>query len=89
MEGYFLDGQYVKRKFKMDISTTLISTYKFTFKKNEPGMSGLVRVAEALEPASPGTPSAEITLDDIRAVKALADKIGAEKVKALAGVLGK
>jgi len=35
------------------------------------------------------TAGGDITLDDIRAVKALADKIGAEKVKELAMVLAR
>ena len=40
-------------------------------------------------PKSVPTAAGEITLDDIRAVKALADKIGAEKVQELAMVLAK
>jgi hypothetical protein len=40
-------------------------------------------------PKSVTAAGGDITLDDIRAVKALADKIGAEKVKELAMVLGK
>jgi len=44
-------------------------------------------------PAAPAAPAAadltEITLEDIRAVKALTDRIGADKVRQLAQVLAK
>jgi len=51
-----------------------------------------VKASPAKKPGRPKsvtTAGGDITLDDIRAVKALADKIGAEKVKELAMVLAR
>jgi hypothetical protein len=83
--------EHIKKRFGLVLPTSLISNYKFTLAKREGGQSRLIprAKAETPEPAATGGSAAEITLEDIRAVKALADKIGAEKVRALAQVLGK
>jgi hypothetical protein len=89
--------QFVLAEFKLDLPHSLISNYKHTILKKKrarrgakAGRGGLVHKGQAPAPAGPanGTSAPEITLEDIRAVKALADKIGADKVRALAGVLG-
>ncbi len=84
--GYeVMPGDYqklIKSKFGIDMSTDMISSYKSSLRKEAPKKSALIRTVRA--GATGG-----ITLEDIKAVKALADKIGAEKVKQLAEVLGK
>jgi hypothetical protein len=60
------------------MSTTLISSYTTTLSKKAAGQSAVTR--------RPTTDSG-ITLEDIKTVKELADRIGANQVKALAEVL--
>jgi hypothetical protein len=80
---------HLKKQFRIKMDTSVISTYKGTILKarKKPGKPKGPKPSPAM--AAPGTFTVEISLDDIRAVKALADKIGAEKVQQLAGVLAK
>jgi hypothetical protein len=75
----------LKSQYGINMDTSMISNYKSSIKGS--GKSATIR--------KPGRPAAaaitmnEITLDDVRSVKAVVDKIGAEKVRKLAEVLGK
>src|SRR5438105_5506753 len=74
----------LKAQYGIKMDTSMISNYKSSIKGS--GKSAMIR--------KPGRPAAaitasEITLDDVRSVKAIVDKIGAEKVRKLADVLGK
>jgi hypothetical protein len=75
--------RFIKKNFKMEIPRAMAYTYKsVALKETAGGGRGRGR-KPGRKPAAVNT----VTLDDIRAVKALADRIGAEKVKQLAGVL--
>jgi hypothetical protein len=72
------------------MDNTLISTYKTTLSKKAAGQSAVTR-KPAAKPAAPAAPAPNsgITLEDIKAVKELADRLGADKVKELADVLAR
>jgi hypothetical protein len=80
---------HLKKQFRIKMDASVISNYKGTILKarKKPGRPKGPKPSPAT--AATGTISVEISLDDIRAVKDLADKIGAEKVQQLAGVLAK
>jgi hypothetical protein len=76
---------YLKRNFRIDMEPQNISNYKSTLKAAE-------KSAPILQPeAKPATTTAAggFSLEDIEAVKEVADRIGAEKVRQLAEVLSK
>ena len=76
----------VKAKHGIELDTSLISTYKgyIAGKKKGNGRK------KGRKPAEAGNAKADgITVHDIEAVKALVDRMGAEKVRELAKVLGK
>lgn len=77
--------EFLKSRFGIEMETQNISNYKSSLKAA--GKSAIIRqpVEAAVEPMATGG----ISLDDIRAVKELLDKVGAEKVRQLAEVLGK
>jgi hypothetical protein len=76
--------RFIKSKFGLEMTTDMISNYKSTLK-----------ATAVTSAATPSTPKAEtklaggFSLDELTAVKALADKIGAEKVRQLAQALAK
>jgi hypothetical protein len=80
---------YLKKNFKIAMSTTVISSYKTTIAnqaKKKRGATGGRKPASAQAAA---TRTGEgISLEDIAAVKRLCDRMGAEKVRQLAQVLG-
>jgi hypothetical protein len=80
----------VKERHGVDLPTSLISNYKHYLrgKKKGNGHRKAGRKPVATAPAA-NSSAGGITLEDIRAVKELADRIGAEKVQQLAQVLGK
>lgn len=84
---------HLKKQFGIDMSTTVISSYKTTITSKKKGKKGKKKAAATTETpkASPAPVSRAggITLDDIRAVKELANRIGADKVRQLAEVLAK
>ena len=79
---------FVKSKFGIDMEKTMISSYKTSLKAAS--KSALIRKPA---PRAAKTASANanhgISLEDIRAVKELTDRIGADKVRELAEVLSK
>lgn len=83
---------HLKSDFGITMSYDMASTYKSAALKKKkgkrrgrkPGRKPMAAVSTAN-----GQTSAAISLDDIKAVKALADRLGAEKVRQLAEVLAK
>jgi hypothetical protein len=76
--------KFLKSQFSLDMDVKMISGYKTYLKAAS--KSAAIR--------KPGIPAAApvvadgITLDDIRAVKQVVNKIGADKVRSLAAALG-
>ena len=86
---------YVESEFGIDMNTNVISAYKSMLKAKKPAAKA---AKAATAPAANGAkaahapaskPAGGISMDDIRAIKEMADRIGANKVKELADVLGK
>jgi hypothetical protein len=78
---------FLKSEFNIDMDRSMISNYKS-------GLKTASRSAKIRKPGRPAvadvTPASDgITLDDIRAVKQVVEKVGADKVRKLAEVLGK
>ena len=84
--------KFVTSRCGLDIDTNTVSTYKSSIKREQAKKSALIPAPAAPAPAPAAEPTAPVSgfsLDEIQAVKELADKIGAEKVKQLVEVLGK
>src|SRR5208337_2730904 len=83
----------LKKKYHISMDTTVISTYKGTILKKAGGGKPAKKTAPAVAKAPLTAPAMRtgggITLDDIKAVKALTDRMGAERVQQLAKVLAK
>jgi hypothetical protein len=83
----------LKQDFGITMSTGMAYTYRSAANKKKkgtkPGPKPAVPVAAAAVPSTNGHANGSISLEDITAVKALADKLGAEKVWQLAKVLAK
>jgi hypothetical protein len=79
----------IKSEFGLEMSADHISTYKGVLRKKagDKRRPGPEPQAQAAPAAARATAPGGITLDDIRAVKELADRIGAEKVRQLVDVL--
>jgi hypothetical protein len=77
---------YIKSKLGIDMSADHISTYKSTLlrerAKKKPGPK-----TQAAPTVAQTTAQGGISVDDVRAVKELADRIGSEKVRQLVEVL--
>jgi hypothetical protein len=76
--------EYLKSKFGIDTSTSLISTYKTVLLKKGKGKKAAVGSHRSGTRAN-----GRFSLEDIKAVKELSDRIGADKVKELAELLSK
>jgi hypothetical protein len=78
--------KHIKEKFGVQMDPNMISNYKSAIKAA--GKSAIIRSPAAL--AKTRTKAAGgITPEDVRAVKELVGKIGADQVRQLAEVLGK
>jgi len=86
---------FVKENFGVEMSYDMASTYKSTAlkekkgKKRGPKPGPKPAVAAAAVPTANGHANGSISLEDITAVKSLADRLGADKVWQLAKVLAK
>ena len=88
---------FLKRKFRLDMTTQYISTYKSGVLKEAVRKSGIIRLPAATPPTpAPALSKASspvaamnggISVEDIRDVKGLADRLGVDKVRALIDVL--
>jgi hypothetical protein len=77
--------QYIKSKFDLDMSTAMISSYKTHIRKR--GRTGRKRGRPAGSGSAKATSVAGLNVDDVRAVKDLADRLGADKLRGLVDVL--
>jgi hypothetical protein len=85
---------FVKENFGVTMSYDMASNYKSTALKKKKGKRGRKpgpksAATVAAVPTTNGHSNGSISLEDISAVKALADRLGAEKVWQLAKVLAK
>lgn len=84
---------WIQEHLGMDVATSLISNYKSLLSKARgKGKVGRPRKDAAGAPAGPvgrGARAGGISVDDVKTVKELADRIGADQVKQLAEMLGK
>ncbi len=87
---------HVKSEFGIDMNTNVISAYKSTLKAGKQPAAKPAKAATA--PAANGAKAAKapahktesgISVDDIRSIKEVADRIGADRVKELVDVFGK
>jgi hypothetical protein len=80
---------YLKKAFGVEMNTKFISTYKGSILKKAAGKSRLTRSPEpaAAPPAKKEAASGGVSIEDVRAVKELADRLGPAKVRALMDVL--
>jgi hypothetical protein len=76
---------FLKSQFGIDMDSAMISSYKSNLKA-----AGKIPAAPQPSAQPPDAAGSDgITLDDIRAVKEVIDKVGAEKVRQLTEVLAK
>ncbi len=75
---------HVKSEFGLDMNTNVISAYKSTLKKaKKPAVESVPAATASVAKSDVG-----ISVDDLRVIKKMADRIGAAKVKELVEVLG-
>jgi hypothetical protein len=79
---------FIKSHFRMNLETSLISNYKHSMLKKGAGKSSVGRKPQSQAAAQAGS-SGGITVADIKAVKEVVDRLGADKVLDLAQVLSK
>ena len=83
---------FLKRRFGLDMDTKFISTYKGTILKEAARKSGVTRRPAAVAASSApkvARGNGGISVEDIRTVKGLVDRLGADGVRELAEVLSK
>ncbi len=73
---------FLDREFGLQMNTKMISTYKGSIAKNAARQSGVLRAPAARSVAAGG-----LGVEDVRAVKRLADQLGADRVRELLDVL--
>jgi hypothetical protein len=80
---------YILKTYKVEIGTDTISNYKGLILRKAAGESRLNPSPEpaAAPPAKKEAVNGGVNIEDVRAVKELADRIGAAKVRALMEVL--
>jgi hypothetical protein len=84
---------FLKRKFGLDMNTKFISTYKGSILRGAAKKGGVVRRPSARVSSPPkavlkvGAVNGGISVEDIRAVKELVGRIGADSVRELAELL--
>ena len=74
----------LKSQFGINMDTSMISNYKSALK----GASKSSVIRKPVGRPAGSSSGRDITLDDVRAVKDVVDKLGADKVRQLAEVLG-
>jgi hypothetical protein len=85
--------EFIQSQHQFTMSADMVSNYKsYLLSKGKHKKKGGLKAGSspaALVAAGKNGKTGAITIDDIRAVKALADKIGADKIRQLAEVLAK
>jgi len=77
---------HIQREYRMDIDKNYISSYKSTLRRQAGVSSGRGRGAGA-GGRPPKADASRIGMDDIRAVRQLADRIGADRLRELIKLL--
>jgi hypothetical protein len=81
----------LKKQFNIKMDPTVISTYKSSILRQGPGKKKMGRPKGSKTAVAHSSPrpngSASITIEDIQAVKELAEKLGADKLRQLTEVL--
>jgi hypothetical protein len=80
---------YLKKRYGLEMSNDMISTYKGSILKKAAGESREAAQPEAVSgtPAEKERASGVISVEELRAVKEVADRLGAGKVRELVDVL--
>ena len=81
--------QHIKERYGLDMERSHISNYKTNLLKQGAGRRTAVRKSEGRAAAPSPAAANGFSLDEIRAVKEIVDRIGAEKVRQLAEALAK
>lgn len=76
----------VKQEFGVEMSPSMVSNYKSMVLKKAPGKSTTPRKLKA-KPASTTNGKGSFSLEDIQAVKDLADRIGVDQLRSLSTIL--
>lgn len=77
----------LRKKYNVDMSPAMVSNYKSLLSRKAASQSQVARQPRARSAATTAGRGAGITLNDVEAVKKLADRIGADNVRKLAEVL--
>jgi hypothetical protein len=77
----------LRKKFNVDMSPAMVSNYKSLLSRKAASQSQVARQPRSRAAAPTAGRGAGITLNDVEAVKKLADRIGADNVRKLAEVL--
>jgi hypothetical protein len=80
--------EYVKTKFKMDMTTAHVSNYKTTVLREKGKKPVAAPAATPVKTASASAKGSEVSLTDIETVKGLVGRLGEENLKSLVGILG-
>src|SRR5438067_4685301 len=75
---------WIQKRYGIDMEANMISSYKSSLNKEAAGQSGISRRGRGAGRGAAG----DLSLQDIQAVKQLSDRIGADKVRELAGLFG-
>jgi hypothetical protein len=79
---------YLQKRYGLEMSNDMVAKYKSSILKKAAGQSRVTPPPEvAPRPAKAKAANGGVRVEDVRAVKELADKIGAEKVRAVMDVL--
>ena len=78
----------IKTKYGKELSTTIISNYKSVMKKKAGGGGTKRKGGPGRPPKSASAGSGSIAIQDIEAMKALVERMGAASVKALLTIMG-
>jgi hypothetical protein len=80
---------YIKKNFNITMDPTVISSYKTSILSKERKKGGRKAGGRALIATGRAANSHHISIEDIRSVKDLADRIGIDRLRQLAEVLAK
>lgn len=72
----------VKEKFGFEMDTNMISNYKSYLAKRASGQSGLLRGVRGRRKGG------DITIDDVRTIRDLTQRLGAERIRELTQMFG-
>lgn len=83
--------EFVKTKFGVTMSPSMVSNYKSTLSKKMAAKSAVLRrprVARAATAANGSTSPSTISMEDLTELRRLVDRLGADRIKELTRILG-